>query len=128
MKKIESEIKQFLIERGWDKLRPSDLAKSISIEAAELLEIFQWVSIDITETKNDTKKMEEIKKELADVMIYAIQMAALLDFDMEQIIAEKLQKVKEKYPAELMRKNASGNSGSGTDPEYWKIKNRHRPR
>lgn len=40
MKNIESEIKRFLVERGWDKLRPSDLAKSISIEAAELLEVF----------------------------------------------------------------------------------------
>jgi len=53
MKHLASEIKRFLEERGWDKLRPSDLAKSISIEAAELLEIFQWTSMDIEETKND---------------------------------------------------------------------------
>jgi hypothetical protein len=51
MKNIESAIHKFLVERGWDKLRPSDLAKSISIEAAELLEIFQWVSMDIEKTK-----------------------------------------------------------------------------
>lgn len=126
MKSIESEIKQFLFERGWDKLRPSDLAKSISIEAAELLEIFQWVSMDITETKNDSKKIEEVKKELADIMIYAIEMAALLDLDIEEIIREKLEKVREKYPAELMKKNAQQKSGSGTDPEYWKIKHSHR--
>ena len=63
MKNLESEIKRFLIERGWDKLRPSDLAKSISIEAAELLEILQWTSLDIEETRKDKNKMTEIKKE-----------------------------------------------------------------
>ena len=126
MKNIESAIHKFLFERGWDKLRPSDLAKSISIEAAELLEIFQWVSMDIEKTKQDFKKMEEIKKELADVFIYTFEMAILLGIDTEKIIEEKLEQVKEKYPAELMRKNAKDGSGSGADPKYWKIKNSHR--
>ncbi len=123
MKKLESKIKEFLIERGWDKLRPSDLTKSISIEAAELLEIFQWTSMDIAETKRDVGKMEEIKKELADVFIYAIEMAVLLNLDVEEIVNAKLEHARKKYPADLMRKNAKAESGSGTDPEYWKIKN-----
>lgn len=126
MKSIGSEIKEFLVERGWDKLRPSDLAKSISIEAAELLEIFQWVSMDIAETKKDSQKMEDVRKELADILIYTIEMAALLDLDIEEIIREKLAKVKEKYPAELMKKNSKSESGSSTDSEYWKIKKSHR--
>lgn len=123
MNQFSSEIKKFLVERGWDKLRPSDLAKSISIEAAELLEIFQWTSMNIAETKRDTEKIEEIKKELADVFIYAIEMVVLLDLDIEEIISTKLERVRKKYPADLMRKNAKEESGSGTDPEYWKIKN-----
>lgn len=123
MKNIESEIKKFLIERGWNKLRPSDLAKSISIEAAELLEIFQWTSVGIEETKCDTQRMEGIKKELADVLIYAIEMAVLLNLDVGKIVMAKLEQVKRKYPAELMRKNAKEGSGSGADPKYWKIKN-----
>ena len=123
MKNIESEIKKFLVERGWDRLRPSDLAKSISIEAAELLEIFQWTSMDIKETKSDAGKVEDIKKELADVFIYAIEMAVLLNLSVEEIVKSKLEQVKKKYPAELMRKNAKAKSGSGTDPKYWKIKN-----
>ena len=123
MKNIESEIKRFLVERGWDKLRPSDLAKSISIEAAELLEVFQWTSLDIEETKRDTQRMEDIKKELADVFIYAIEMAILLHLDVEKIVMAKLEQVRRKYPAELMRKNAKEESGSGADPKYWKIKN-----
>lgn len=123
MNQFSLEIKKFLVERGWDKLRPSDLAKSISIEAAELLEIFQWTSMNIPETKRDTEKIEEIKKELADVFIYAIEMVVLLDLDIEEIINTKLERVRKKYPADLMRKNAKEESGSGTDPEYWKIKN-----
>lgn len=123
MNNIESKIKEFLVERGWDKLRPSDLAKSISVEAAELLEIFQWISMDIAETKRDAEKMKEIKKELADVFIYAIEMAVLLDLDVKEIINAKLEQVQKKYPADLMRKNAKAESGSGDDPKYWKIKN-----
>ncbi|PIP29524.1 hypothetical protein COX27_00930 [Candidatus Kuenenbacteria bacterium CG23_combo_of_CG06-09_8_20_14_all_36_9] len=102
------------------------MAKSICIETAELLEIFQWTSIDIKETKQDLKRMEEIKKELADVFIYAFEMTVLLGIDSEKIIKEKLEQVKKKYPAELMRKNAKDGSGSGADPKYWKIKNSHR--
>lgn len=126
MKNIESEIFKYLVERGWDKLRPSDLAKSICIEAAELLEIFQWTSMSLKEARQDSEKMEKIKKELADVFIYAFDMAVLLEIDTEKIIREKLEQVKKKYPAELMRKNAKEGSGSGADPEYLKIKNRYR--
>lgn len=70
--------------------------------------------------------MEEIKKELADVFIYAFDMAVLLDIDTEKIIREKLEQVKKKYPAELMLKNAKEGSGSAEDPEYIKIKNHYR--
>ena len=50
-------------------------------------------------------------------------MAALLNLDVEEIIRSKLDQVKKKYPAELMRKNAKESSGSGADPKYWQIKN-----
>ncbi|MFA7169729.1 MAG: nucleotide pyrophosphohydrolase [Candidatus Paceibacterota bacterium] len=126
MKNIEIEIKKYLDDRGWDKLRPSDLAKSISIEAAELLELFQWTSMSIEETKADEEKMEQIKKELADVFIYALDMSVLLDFDTEQIIKDKLNHINKKFPAELMRKNAKQESGSGTDPLYLQIKKEYR--
>jgi len=126
MKNIEIEIRKYLDDRGWNKLRPSDLAKSISIEAAELLELFQWTSLSIEETKADEEKMEQIKKELADVFIYALDMSVLLDLDTEQIIKDKLEHINKKFPAELMRKNAKEESGSGTDPQYLKIKEGYR--
>lgn len=126
MKTVEHKIYEYLAERGWNKLRPSDLAKSICIEAAELLEIFQWTSLSLEETKRDREKMKRVRHELADVFIYALDMAVLLGFDAEQIIREKLEHVKKKYPAELMRKNAKRDSGSGADPGYLRIKNHHR--
>lgn len=97
MKYLEEEISKYLKERKWDNLRPSDVAKSISIESAELLELFQWSSLTIDETKQDERLLSEIKKELADVFIYALDMAVILNLDTEQIIREKLKQVRKKY-------------------------------
>jgi dCTP diphosphatase len=124
MKELTKEILEYLQERGWDNLRPSDLAKSISIEAAEILELFQWSSKTIEETKSDQEKMAKLKGELADVMIYILDMCVLLDIDPKEIIREKLAKIKEKYPAELFR-NLDRNT-QGENEIYWKIKQEHR--
>ena len=126
MDKLEKKIDSFLKARGWDGLRPSDLAKSIMIEGAELLELFQWENLPLEEVKSDKAKIEEIKKELADVFIYAIQMSVLLGLNTEKIILAKLRRVEKKYPAALLRQKAKRESGSGQDSEYWKIKRRHR--
>lgn len=126
MKDIETIIRQYLVERGWDGLRPSDLAKSISIEAAELLEIFQWNSLTIAETQADAGKMARIKSELADVLIYALDMAVLLRIDSAQIIKDKIAKINQKYPADVMKKNAQKETGSGNDPVYLKIQQDYR--
>lgn len=121
---IENQVRQYLVERGWDNLRPSDLAKSISIEAAELLEIFQWTSMTLEETKQDTKKMAQLRAELADVLIYALDMAVLLDINTEQIITEKIEKINRKYPAALMKQ--ANTKEPGTDDTYLRIKREHR--
>lgn len=123
MNTTEQNIKVFLEERGWDKLRPADLAKSIMIEGGELLELFQWENLSLEEIKNNPEKMVAIKKELADVLIYAHDMAVLLELPVDQIIADKLEFVKKKYPAELMR---NGSQGTSADQAYWDIKNNHR--
>lgn len=128
MHDIEARIKKHLEDRGWDHLRPSDVAKSIMIEGAELLEIFQWENLSLEEVKQGAEKIALIKKELADVLIYALEMSVLLEFDATTIINDKLDHVAKKYPAELMRKSAKTGSGPVTDSEYLRIKNEYRKR
>ena len=126
MKDLEKRIRKHLEERGWDHLRPCDIAKSIMIEGAELLELFQWENRELEDVKKDREKIEGIKKELADVLIYAIEMSVLLNLDTADIINKKLDHTAKKYPAKLMRKNAQKGSGSGADSEYWRIKKEYR--
>jgi NTP pyrophosphatase (non-canonical NTP hydrolase) len=121
MKELEKEIALYLKERGWDTIAPSDIAKSITIEAAELLELFQWGNASIAETKSDAARMQKIQQELADIFIYCLDMAVLLDLDSKAIIREKLQLVKKKYPVALMKK-ANGKSHE----HYLEIKKRYR--
>lgn len=93
MKEIIKELEQFNKERDWDQFHsPENLAKSISIEAGELLECFQW------DSKNYNKA--EVCEELADVFTYCIQMAMKLEVDPKAIILKKLEKTKKKYPVE----------------------------
>jgi NTP pyrophosphatase (non-canonical NTP hydrolase) len=124
--KLEKKIYRHLEERGWHNLRPSDLAKSVMIEGAELLELFQWDNPSLEEVKKDAARLAEIRKELADVLIYALDIAVLLDLSSEKIINEKLARIAKKYPAKLMRKNAVVGAGSGEDKTYWKIKKKYR--
>ena len=126
MKELDQRIKKHLAERGWDTLRPGDIAKSIMIEGAELLELFQWENPELEAVRQNPEKIDEIKKELADVLIYAIEMSVLLGFDTEDIINKKLEHAAKKYPAELMKKNAKDGAGSGEDSEYWRIKKEYR--
>lgn len=91
MEKIIEQLEKFNIERDWDKFHsPENLAKSIAIEAGELLECFQWNS--------ENYDKEEVCEELADVFTYCIQMAMKLEVSPEEIIMKKLEKTKKKYP------------------------------
>ena len=89
--KLNKRIKDFNDERDWNRFHsPSNLAKSISIEAAELLECFQW--------NNDQYDLNAVKEELADVVNYCIQMSQVLDLDLIQIVNQKMDKTEKKYP------------------------------
>jgi len=125
MKKLEQRIYKYLKARRWHNLRPADLAKSIMIEGAELLEIFQWENLSLEEIKRQPEKMEHIKKELADVLIYVLELSVLLGFDTEKIIRQKLAHTIKKYPAKLMKQTKQE---PGTESVYWRIKKAHRKR
>jgi NTP pyrophosphatase (non-canonical NTP hydrolase) len=125
MKELEDAVRTYLQERKWDELRPGDIAKSISIEASELLELFQWTNPSLEEVRKDAKKSEEIKKELADVLIYCLDMSVLLGFDTSEVIEQKLEQIKQKYPAHLFQNREHG-VDAGSEDAYWDIKKKHR--
>lgn len=92
MKELIEEIDKFNKERDWDQFHsPENLAKSISIEAGELLECFQW---------NNNFNKDEVCEELADVFTYCIMMAEKLGIDPKEIILKKLDKTRKKYPVD----------------------------
>ena len=89
-------ILKFSSDRDWDQFHtPANLAKSISIEANELLECFQW--------DEDHYDREAVSEELADVMVYCIEMLDRLNLDADEIINAKMDKNEAKYPVEKAR-------------------------
>lgn len=86
-------IRKFTSDRDWEQFHsPENLAKSISIEAAELLECFQWSG-----TEYD---LEHVKEELADVLVYCRNMLDTLGLDEDEIVNSKMEKNEKKYPVE----------------------------
>ena len=93
LEQLKQRIDKFNKDRDWDKFHsPANLAKSISIEAAELLECFQWSNYEFNK--------EAVLEELADVMNYCIQMSQVLDVDIVEIINKKMDKTEKKYPVD----------------------------
>ena len=97
-------VLQFTKDRDWDQFHsPENLAKSIAIEAGELLECYQW---------NGNANIEEVKEELADVLTYCLLLASKLNLNPLDIISSKLEKSAEKYPVE---------KSFGTSAKYNKL-------
>lgn len=93
MDEIQKRINKFVSDRDWDQFHsPENLSKSISIEAAELLECFQW--------DPDHYDLQHVKEELADVMIYCFQMCDKLGVDAKDIINMKMDMNEKKYPVD----------------------------
>ncbi len=93
-------IRKFTADRDWDQFHtPGNLAKSISIEANELLECFQWSDTDYD--------LEHVKEELADVIVYCQDMLDRLGLDVDEIVMSKMAKNEAKYPVEKARGSAA---------------------
>lgn len=91
MDDVIKRIVEFRDERNWKQFHtPANLAKSIAIEAGELLECFQW--------DDEKYNIEDVKDELADVMIYCLQMSDELNLNIKDIISNKMLKNEKKYP------------------------------
>lgn len=102
LQELKDKIKEFVKEREWERYHhPKELAISMSIEIAELLEIFQWEEKECLDSlKNNQEKMERIKEELADVIMYILSISNQLNIDLSQAIIDKLKVNKIKYPPE----------------------------
>ena len=93
-------VLKFRDDRDWRQFHtPKDLAISMSLEAAELLEVFQWSGTDLV----CREKVEKVKEELADVLSYCILMADVWELDLDEIMNEKVDKNEAKYPADKAR-------------------------
>jgi len=97
----------FRKERDWEKFhRPKDLAVSIVLEAAELLEHFQWKTDKEAAEMLKGKGKDEISEEIADIAAYLTYLCHDLGIDLEEVMAKKLEKNRKKYPAEKVRGSA----------------------
>ncbi len=94
MKKIIQDLIKFRDERDWEQFHnPKDLAIALNIETSELLELFLWKNAKEADT-------EKVREELADVFAYALLLADKYDFDVEEIVLEKIKKNSLKYPVD----------------------------
>jgi NTP pyrophosphatase (non-canonical NTP hydrolase) len=93
-------------ERDWDQFHtPKNLAVSLCVEAAELLEPFQWLRTGEASELSEAKR-EHVRHEMADVFVYLIRLADKLDVDLPTAVREKLALNRAKYPAEVVRGSA----------------------
>ncbi|WP_067433509.1 nucleotide pyrophosphohydrolase [Nocardioides jensenii] len=93
--RVREALREFVAERDWAQFHsPENLAKSVAIEAAELLECFQW---------SGDHDVARVRDELADVLTYCHLLADKLGLDIDQIVLDKLDKTRSKYPVETAR-------------------------
>jgi NTP pyrophosphatase (non-canonical NTP hydrolase) len=94
-------VDDFIVERQWEPFHdPKNLSTSIAIEAAELMEHFQWLRSDqLDPVKDDPERMARIREELADILAYLLSFASTMEIDLSSALADKMKKNAVKYPA-----------------------------
>lgn len=103
---IQNKLKKFAIERDWEQFHtPKNLAMALSVEASELVEIFQWLNAEESNSP-DQRQIEEINSEVADIAMYLLRFCSVLGIDLEKAIESKLESNEEKYPVNLSKGNA----------------------
>lgn len=98
---LEKQLVQFTRERDWEQFHtPKNLAMALGVEAAELMELFQW---DQDASVIDDKKLKRIGEELSDVLVYLLRLTHVLKIDLGQALEQKMQQNALKYPVELVK-------------------------
>ncbi len=99
-------LREFARKRDWEKFHsPKNLASALVVEAAELLEIFQWMKEEESRTP-DERVLGEIREEIADIQIYLVRLCDVLGIDLSDAVKRKIEKNSEKYPVEKSRGNS----------------------
>ena len=102
---LRDRLRRFAEERDWDQFHaPKNLAMALCVEAAELLEHFQWLGEEESK-KLSSRQLEQVREEMADVLLYLIRLADKLDVDLVQAASDKIERNARKYPADKARGN-----------------------
>ena len=100
---LRDRIRAFVDERDWDQFHtPKNLASALSVEAAELLEPFQWLQTGAADELG-AQKLVQVRHEMADVLVYLVRLADKLDIDLMAAADEKMALNRDKYPADKVR-------------------------
>ena len=104
--KIQSQLRDFASARDWEQFHtPKNLSMALSVEASELVEIFQWLTPEESNSP-DQIQLDSIQSEVADIAMYLIRFCGVLEIDLERAIEEKLIQNGNKYPVELSKGSA----------------------
>jgi dCTP diphosphatase len=103
MIELRDRLRKFVAERDWDQFHsPKNLAMALSVEAAELVEHFQWLTEDQSH-RLPPEKLAQVRDEMADVLVYLVRLADKLDVNLLDAAAAKIEKNALKYPADKVR-------------------------
>ena len=98
---LQAKLREFARDRDWEQYHtPKNISMALSVEAAELLEIFQWMTPDESiAVRNSQSQKQPVEDELGDILNYVLRLADVLDIDLEQAVSNKMEKNALKYPA-----------------------------
>jgi NTP pyrophosphatase (non-canonical NTP hydrolase) len=106
IKQIQKQLSEFASDRDWEQFHtPKNLTMALSVEASELVEIFQWLTPEQSSNLND-KQMNAVNEEVADVAIYLLRLCDVLDINLSDVVENKIKVNSEKYPVDLSKGNA----------------------
>lgn len=106
LQQLKERVAAFVRERDWEQYHaPKNLSMSIAIEAAELMEHFQWLTVEQSQNLS-AEQLQAIGEELADIVIYALSLSNALRLDLSETVAAKMEKNILKYPSEKVRGKA----------------------
>lgn len=115
MKELERKIERFVAERDWDRFHsPKNLVMALSVEVAELMEHFQWLT-ESESRRLDEEKEAQVRDEIGDIMVYLVQLSRKLGIDPVQAAHHKVARNIARYPAERVRGKALKYTEYGSD-------------